>query len=255
MRLVALRLASIGTVLALWEWASGRIVEPWVASSPSAIALSLYEFFTSGEIWPHLWASLSALAIGFPIGIASGIVLGYLLGRHQVLSELFEPLIMALYGTPKIALAPLFILWFGIGVASKIALVVLLSFFFNFFNTYAGVRQFDEDYLKFARLMGAHGPTLIGRVMLPAISPAIMTGIRASVPLAFIGVIVAEFIAARAGLGLVIRNAVQMFDTPRAFAAVVLLLACILALNEVVRLVETKTLTWLPRREPIGTGA
>src|SRR5690606_30822063 len=136
-------------------------------------------------------------------------LLGYLLGRYRILSDLFEPVIVALYGTPKMAFAPLLVLWFGIGIHSKIALVVLLSFFTNFFNTYSGTRQLDEDYVKFARLMGARGSMVLRRVILPAISPHIMTGIRSSVPLAFIGVIVGEFLAARAGLGLYIRSAVE----------------------------------------------
>ena len=252
-KLFSLRVILLGGVLGLWEWVSGRWVEVWVVSSPTQITLRLSEMFSTGEIWPHLSATLSSLAIGFPLGVISGIALGFLLGYYVGLSQLLEPMIVGLHGIPKVVLAPLFILWLGIGLSSKVALVVLLSFFHNFFNTYTGLRQLDDDWIKFSRLLGARSWMIVFGVMLPAISPHIMTGIRTSMPLAFIGVAVGEFIAAWAGLGLFVREAVNLFDTTSAFAGVAVFFVLIVFANSLLVQLERRLLRWLPKREVVKT--
>jgi NitT/TauT family transport system permease protein len=238
-----------GAFFGLWEWSSGRWLEAWMVSSPSQILLRLYEIFGSGEIWPHLQATLSSLVIGFPLGVISGVLVGYLLGSHRQLSLLLEPIIVGLHGIPKVVLAPLFILWLGIGIGSKVALVVLLSFFHNFFNTHTGLRQLDMDLVKYGRLLGAKGFMMTYGVVMPAISPHIMTGIRTSMPLAFIGVAVGEFVAARHGLGLFVREAVSLFDTTGALAGVAVFFILIVFTNSFLSRMESHFLRWLPKRE------
>src|SRR5689334_3741809 len=120
-------------LLLFWEWASGRLIREMYVSRPSAVAVRLYELFAKGEILPHLWVTAQELVLGYAIGLIVGTVAGYGLGRSSALRRVFEPYIMAFYGTPKIALAPLFIIWFGIGIWSKVALAALMVFFLIFF--------------------------------------------------------------------------------------------------------------------------
>ena len=134
--------------------------------------------FQSGELTTNTWVTFQEIGIGFPIGALTGIWTGYLFGRSKALADIFEPIIMALYGVPRTALAPLFIVWLGIGIWSKVGVVFILVFFLNFFNTYAGMKQLDQEFVDLARLMGANRWRLSFRVILPAVSPYIITGIQ-----------------------------------------------------------------------------
>src|ERR1041385_1963434 len=192
------RIAFVGGFFLLWEIASQRWIDAFLISSPSRILKSMIAGFSSGELIQHCWVTLQEIAIGFPAGVILGIGLGYAFGRSRLLAEVFEPIIIALNGIPRTALAPLFIVWLGIGIWSKVGVVFLLTFFLNFFNTYAGMRQLDQEYVDLARLMGARRWKLTFRVILPAISPYVFTGIRTSIPFAVIGAIVGEFVERRA---------------------------------------------------------
>src|SRR4051794_22858860 len=163
-----LRVAIVGTFFLLWEIASERWVEAFLISSPSRILMSMITGFTSGDLIQHCWVTFEEVLIGFPVGVLLGIALGYAFGRSRLLAEIFEPIIIMLNGIPRTALAPLFIVWLGIGIWSKVGVVFLLTFFLNFFNTYAGMRQLDQEYVDLARLMGARGWKLTFRVILPA---------------------------------------------------------------------------------------
>ncbi len=131
-------------LLVFWEWASGRLIREIYVSKPSQIALRLYEAFATGEILPHLAVTAQELVLGYVIGVALGIAGGYALGRSRGLARIFEPYVMGFYGIPKIALAPLFIIWFGIGIWSKVALAATMVFFLVFYNVYMGVRAVDR---------------------------------------------------------------------------------------------------------------
>ncbi|HWH80391.1 MAG TPA: ABC transporter permease subunit, partial [Candidatus Binatus sp.] len=181
LRVTAIRFAIIGGFFLLWEIASGRWIEPFLVSSPSRIFWALIAGFSDGELLQHTWVTFEEIAIGFPIGAISGIGLGYAFGRSRVLAEIFEPIIVALNGIPRTALAPLFIVWLGIGLWSKVGVVFLLTFFLNFFNTYTGMRQMDHEYVDLASLMGVKGWKLSFKVIFPAISPYVFTGIRTSI--------------------------------------------------------------------------
>jgi len=242
-------------VVVLWEWTSGNWIEAWLISSPLRIGGRLSAVVVSGEIWPHVIATVSAVAVGFPLGVIFGIMLGYLMGRYRLLAELLGPYLMGLYGIPKVGFAPLFIIWFGIGISSKIALVVLISFFFNFFNTYAGIRHMNEDIIRYAQLLGAKGSRITLKVILPAISPYIMTGIRSSVPLAVIGVVTGEFIAATAGLGLYVRQAVGLLDMTGTFVGMIFLFFLVAILNDLTERLERRVLKWMPEHEAVAQSA
>ncbi|HTM09389.1 MAG TPA: ABC transporter permease [Verrucomicrobiae bacterium] len=249
--IVLLRVAIVGGFFLLWEIASERWIEAFLISSPSRIVTSMIAGFRSGELIQHSWVTLQEIAIGFPIGVILGIGLGYAFGRSRLLAEIFEPIITALNGIPRTALAPLFIVWLGIGVWSKVGVVFLLTFFLNFFNTYAGMRQLDQEYVDLARLMGARGWRLTFRVILPAISPYVFTGIRTSIPFAVIGAIVGEFVAATEGVGFFIRQAAGLFRTADVFVGIIVLMIMVIIMDKIAELIERRALQWQAHTEHV----
>src|SRR5690349_22526328 len=249
--ITALRVVIIGGFLLLWELASGRWIEPFLISSPSKIIVSLITGFTSGDLLQHTWVTLQEIAIGFPLGALSGIALGYAFGRSRVLAEIFEPIIVALNGIPRTAVAPLFIVWLGIGLWSKVGVVFLLTFFLNFFNTYTGMRQMDQEYVDLASLMGVKGWKLTFKVILPAISPYVFTGIRTSIPFAVIGAIVGEFVAATEGIGFFIRMSAGIFKTADVFVGIIVLMIMVIIIDRIAELIERRALRWQSQTEHI----
>jgi NitT/TauT family transport system permease protein len=245
------RVAIIGGFLLLWEIASGRWIEPFLISSPSRIFSSLISGFHSGDLVQHTWVTFLEIAIGYPLGAISGIALGYCFGRSRLLAEVFEPIIIALNGIPRTAVAPLFIVWLGIGLWSKVGVVFLLTFFLNFFNTYTGMRQMDREYIDLANLMGVKGWKLSYKVIFPAISPYVFTGIRTSIPFAVIGAIVGEFIAATEGIGFFIRMSAGIFKTADVFVGIIVLMIMVIIMDRVAELIERRALRWQSQTEHV----
>lgn len=246
-----LRVGIVGGFFLLWEIASGNWIDTFLISSPTRILVSMIAGFRSGELIQHSWVTLQEIAIGFPAGVILGIALGYAFGRSRLLAELFEPIIIALNGIPRTALAPLFIVWLGIGLWSKVGVVFLLTFFLNFFNTYTGMRQLDQEYVDLARLMGAGRWKLTFRVILPAIAPYVFTGIRTSIPFSVIGAIVGEFVAATEGVGFFIRQAAGLFRTADVFVGIIVLMLMVIAMDKVAELIERRALRWQSHSEHI----
>ena len=247
-----LRFGIVGGFLLLWQFASGRWIEPFLISSPSRIFASLVTGFHSGDLLQHTWVTFTEIAIGFPLGAITGIALGYWFGRSRVLAEVFEPIIIALNGIPRTALAPLFIVWLGIGIWSKVGVVFLLTFFLNFFNTYTGMRQMDQEYVDLARLMRVRGLKLTFRVILPAISPYVFTGIRTSIPFSVIGAIVGEFIAATEGVGFFIRLSAGIFRTADVFVGIIVIMFMVIIMERIAGMVEKRVLRWQTQSEHVG---
>ena len=245
------RVGIIGGFLLLWELASGRWIEPFLISSPSRIFWSLFSGFREGDLFQHTWVTFVEIAIGFPVGAIAGIGLGYAFGRSRVLAEIFEPIIIALNGIPRTAVAPLFIVWLGIGLWSKVGVVFLLTFFLNFFNTYTGMRQMDHEYVDLASLMGVKGWKLTLKVIFPAISPYVFTGIRTSIPFAVIGAIVGEFVAATEGVGFFIRMSAGIFKTADVFVGIIVLMFMVIVMDKFAELIEKRALRWQSQTEHI----
>ncbi|HJU62203.1 MAG TPA: ABC transporter permease [Candidatus Binatia bacterium] len=246
-----LRVVIIGGFLLLWEVASGRWIEPFLISSPSRIFSSMVTGFYSGDLLQHTWVTFQEIAIGFPLGAFTGIALGYWFGRSRLLAEIFEPIIIALNGIPRTAVAPLFIVWLGIGIWSKVGVVFLLTFFLNFFNTYTGMRQMDQEYVDLAKLMGVKGWKLTFKVIFPAISPYVFTGIRTSIPFAVIGAIVGEFIAATEGVGFFIRLSAGIFKTADVFVGIIVLMIMVIVMDKIAEMVERRALRWQTQTEHV----
>ena len=245
------RFVIIGGFLLLWEIASGRWIEPFLISSPTRILSSLVTGFREGDLFQHTWVTFQEIAIGFPMGAISGIALGYWFGRSRLLAEIFEPIIIALNGIPRTAVAPLFIVWLGIGLWSKVGVVFLLTFFLNFFNTYTGMRQMDREYIDLASLLGVKGWKLTFKVIFPAISPYVFTGIRTSIPFAVIGAIVGEFVASTEGLGFFIRMSAGIFKTADVFVGIIVLMIMVIIMDKIAEMIEKRALRWQSQTEHI----
>jgi sulfonate transport system permease protein len=245
------RFAIVGGFLLLWQIASGPWIEPFLISSPSRIFTSFINGFRDGDLLQHTWVTFEEIAIGFPIGAISGIGLGYAFGRSRLLAEIFEPIIVGLNGIPRTALAPLFIVWLGIGLWSKVGVVFLLTFFLNFFNTYTGMRQMDHEYVDLASLMGVKGWKLTFKVIFPAISPYVFTGIRTSIPFAVIGAIVGEFVAATEGVGFFIRMSAGIFKTADVFVGIIVLMIMVIVMDKIAEAVERRALRWQTQADHI----
>jgi NitT/TauT family transport system permease protein len=234
-------------LLAFWEWAAGRLIREIYVSRPSAIAVRLYEIFATGEIIPHLAITLQELVLGYVLGVAFGVLVGYGLGRSPRLAAIFEPYLMAFYGIPKIALAPLFIIWFGIGIWSKVALAGTMVFFLVFYNVFTGVRSVERDFVNLALVMGANERQLSRHVYLPAAAPFVLLGMRMAIPYSVIGVIVGEFTSSTKGLGLFINQASSTYDPAGVFAGIAILLSFILIAGYGAGRLERRLLRWRPK--------
>ena len=231
-RIFVLRLVLILAVLGLWQAAaSWRWVNPFFSSSPAEIGEHLYELFSTAEIGRHLWVTLYEASIGFILGSISGILIGLTLARFALLNSVLGPLIGMLNSVPRIALVSLFVLWFGIGVSSKIALVWSLVVFTMLVNTYGGATNVDRDLLTMTRLLGASQRQIMRKLILPASVPWIFAGLRLSVAHALTGAIVGEMIVAQSGLGFLISSAAATFNTGGVMAVLVVVAIVAVFLN------------------------
>lgn len=240
----ALQLALVVCWLALWEATAWRFNSDFWTSRPSAVAAALLRWWQSGTLATDLKLTLSAAAGGFVIGSAAGGVVGFVLGWVKRLGNLFEPIILSIYTLPKIALAPLFVLWFGIGLFNKVMFSGMLVFFMVFFTTFQGVRQVDRDLVENARVLGASRWDIWTKIAIPYSAVWVFTGVRIGLPYALIGAIVGEFIAAEAGVGFRIKEATSFFDTASVFAGLVVLMVISGALLGILKLVEKRALRW-----------
>jgi NitT/TauT family transport system permease protein len=231
-------------LLAVWQIVSGWLIDPFFISSPSAVISKLWSWFRDQSIFIHVWATVYATLLGFAIGAVLGVVGGVLLGVSPFFSRLFSPYIWAFNALPKVALAPLLILWFGLGIQSKVALAAVLVVFLVFVNTFSGVREVDRDLIDGVRLMKATRRQLLTKVILPSASSWIFVGLKTALPYALIGVIIGEMIASNKGLGYLVQRAGSEFDTAGAFAALAVIALIAVILNEFVQTIQTRMERW-----------
>ncbi len=252
-RRVLLTQVVIATVfLGAWQVASTTgILNPILFSNPVAIVQRVVSYLGgesvySRTIYDHLRVTLQEMAIGYVVGVSIGVTLGFTLARSRFFSRVLEPFILAIYSVPKIALAPLFILILGIGFESKVGVVVMEVFFLVFFNTFAGVRGVNEEYVQLARIMGAGRGQLIRRIIIPAALPQIMVGLKMGVPFSMIGAIIGEFIASTQGLGWLILYSGSNFDASGLFASIAFLVTVVWVLGQCLSYAEGRLLRWRP---------
>lgn len=231
-------------ILSVWQFASGRLIDEFFISSPIAVAAKLWLWTKNGTLANAFSYTMQAMALGFIIGSICGFAVGFLLGRSDTAAKLFDPYITAIYCLPKIALAPLLIMWFGIGLESKIAMAALIVFFLVFLNTFAGVRDVSAIHINAARIMGANSWQLLRYVIFPSAAAWVLTGLKVSVPYALIGAVVGELISSNRGLGFLIGQASGLFDTAGVFAGLVVLAVTGIVLNSALKALENHLLRW-----------
>ncbi|MBS4208173.1 ABC transporter permease [Bacillus sp. FJAT-50079] len=244
-KLTMIRLCILVSTLLIWEFVSGRFVDKFWISSPTDIMKALYGWAVSGELLFHLSITVQETIFGFILGALLGGIVGFVLGRWTYGAKIFEPFIMSLYSLPKIALAPLFILWFGIGIEMKILLAAITVFFLVFINTFAGVRNVEKELLENIRIMGASERQITFKVVLPSALTWILIGLRTSVPYALIGAVVGEITASNRGVGYLIQFSAGQYDTGGTFAALIVLMLFAICLNfTITSIIEKRFLRW-----------
>lgn len=245
-RRAAILLTQIGLLVVLlstWQFGVSDAMMPYF-SRPNVVIAKLYELLSHGEIYRHISVTLTEIGIGYALGAIVGLSLGFLLGRSLFLSAALQPYIIGLYSIPKIALAPVFIVWLGLGMASKVAVVFLASFFLVFFNTYSGLRAINEELVRLARLMGASWPQTVVRIILPAAADQIFIGLKTAVPYAVIGAVIGEYIGSSEGLGFYILYASQTYDAPALFSGIILLVFIVFVANVILNKLESYVIRW-----------
>jgi len=245
-----IRMLLILTVLSIWEMlASFKILDPFFMSQPTAIIVDMVEAFFSGEIIPHIVVTLKEALAGLFFGTFAGVFTALFLEKAETAARVLDPIIMALYGIPKLALGPIFILWFGLGIESKIFLAALMVYFLVLFNSYAGFRNVDQSLVNAVRLMGASNRQIMLKVVLPSATPWMLAGIKAGLGAALLGAVVGEYIGANSGLGWMVEYAGGMYDIARVFTCIIVLMMLMAALNYILGMMERRLLKWRPLPE------
>ena len=240
-------------VLLAWQvFADLQIIDPFFFSHPTAIFSRIVEWVVTGFIWPHLAITLQEALLSFVIGALLGTVVGFVLARLPLLAEVLDPYIQMLNSMPRVVLAPIFMLWFGLGIWSKVALGVTLVFFVVFFNTYQGVREVDIVMINNARMLGASDRQLLRHVLIPSALTWIFSSLHTSIGFAIVGAVVGEYLGASKGVGYVIAHAEGVFDTTGVFAGMIVLMLVVLAIDQGVNYCERHLLRWKPQASETG---
>jgi NitT/TauT family transport system permease protein len=246
-RLLPYQLAVLAGGVAAWQVVAQRgWIDPFFFSRPSAIGARIADWFATGSIYPHLWTTALETVLAFLAGAALGVAFGFAFARSRTLSGIFDPYVKIANALPRVVLAPIFTLWFGLGILSKVAFGVTLVFFIVFFNTYQGIREVDANLLNNARMLGATPRDLVRHVLLPSALVWILSSLHTSVGLALVGAVVGEYLGSARGLGYVIAQAEGTFDTTGVFAGMTVLAAFTLVIDLAVTAVERRLLAWKP---------
>jgi NitT/TauT family transport system permease protein len=245
-----LRVAILVAWLGSWELAATYWIDPFFYSKPSRIWQRLVEWFTHGtdygSIWFQLWTTVEEAVIGFAIGAAAGVVFGVILGRSQYLADVLAPFIKAANALPRIVLAALFVIWFGLGLGSKVATVIVLVFFAVFFNAFTGAREVDRNLIDNARVLGASRGKVLTSIVLPSATSWILSSLHVAFGFALIGAVVGEYTGAKAGIGFLIAAAQGTFDTAAVYAGMVIMTVVALFAEWGISTLENRLLRWRP---------
>lgn len=225
-------------VVAIWQILSMTVVSPFWISSPALVAVRLWHITLSGEVFWHGWTTVLQAILGLLLGMVAGCLLGLLLHLRPRLAAAADPYIMGLYSLPRIALAPLFVLYFGIGLTSKVMMAFSFVVFIFLLNTMQGLREVEQDQIDMLRSMRASRMFIARRVQLPSMLPWLFAAARISVGLALIGSVLGELLGASRGLGWYVENASGRLDTTGLFAGLTVLMIVAVALNHLVNVLE-----------------
>ena len=238
-------LLSIVGGLALWEAASRLLVDNSLfLAAPSQIVVAIWKLAMSGLLWKHVQVSAIEFFLGYVIASILGIAMGLAMAESERAKRIFQPWISGLYATPTIALGPLFLLWFGIGIWSKVLVVITLVIFSVVINTEAGLRNTSERLIEMLRSFGATRQQIFWKLSLPSAAPFILAGLKLGIGRGLIGVVVAELFGSRAGLGQLISQSADSFNMPNLFAAVVVLASAGIAMTAGFTWLEKSLVPW-----------
>lgn len=238
--------------IVLWQVLStvpvfGKILlPPFFFSNPIDVFEQIVKWFASGVIWRHLWITLVESILAFVIGSLGGVLIGFWFARQPLVAAVFDPYVKMVNALPRVVLAPIFALWLGLGIWSKVALGVTLVFFIVFFNVYQGVKEVSRTVLDNGRMLGMSEGQLMRHVYWPSALSWMFSSLHTSVGFAVVGAVVGEYLGSAAGLGYLIQQAEGVFDVAGVFAGMFVLSAFVILIDYGVTLVERRLLVWRP---------
>ncbi len=222
------------------------LLDPFFFSKPLDVLARVWKDFASGSIWRHLGITLLETVLAFVTGAVGGIVFGFIFARGEIIAAVFDPYIKAANALPRVVLAPIFMLWFGLGIWSKVALGFTLVFFIVFFNVYQGVREVSPTILANARMLGMNERQLLRHVYWPAALTWMFSSLHTSVGFALVGAVVGEYLGSASGLGYKIHEAESVFDVTGVFAGMLILTVFVIIIDTIVTAIENRLLVWRP---------
>lgn len=231
--------------IALWEWtAKSHLYNPFFTSYPSEIIKDLISFAKSGDLIYHTSITLKEAFLGLFYGTTLGILLGVIFGQFVIIGRIFTPILTAINGIPQLALAPVYVLWFGLGLTSKVFLAGLMVFFCVFFATYNAIKNIEQNLVESAHILGANSLQTLWYVVLPACLPWIISGIRGGVGACMVGAIIGEYMGAAGGFGWMVTYATSFFMVRRVMSCIAILLVVGIVLNWFLDKIEKYALRW-----------
>ncbi|AGY92189.1 hypothetical protein SPICUR_06100 [Spiribacter curvatus] len=239
------RTAALALIAALWEFVVWMgWLDPFYGPPPTAIASAVGDLFADGEIYKHLEATFSAALLGLGLGLVGGAVLGFIAALLRPVAELLEPVMAMLNAIPRVILAPLFIIWLGIGLASKVALSFILVVVLTFFSVYNGIRDVDQRLVERVKTLGGGQWVLLREVYVPSVVAWVMGNLKVAVGFAFTGAIVGEFVASSRGLGYLLAFAQSTYNASLTFGLIFLVLVFVMILFTLAGMLERHLLRW-----------
>ena len=239
------RTLALATLAGLWEvLARIGVLDPFYMPPPSDVVAVLFSVFADGSIWSHLEATFSAALLGLVIGLLIGIILGFAAALVPILAELLEPLMMLLNAIPRVILAPLFVIWLGIDLGSKVALSLVLVAVLIFFAVYGGIKEVDGRLVERVRTLGGGRRVLLTEVYVPSVTAWVMGNLKVAVGFAFTGAVVGEFVASTRGLGYLLQFAQSTYNAALTLALILLIMGFVLLLFSLSERLERRLLRW-----------
>ena len=246
-RVLALQILLLLAVFVIWDVLTRTgILAPFFFGEPLVVLQRIWEWFSGGTIYKHLAVTLIETILAFVLGTIAGLVVGLWLALSRTASLLLDPYIKAFNSMPRVILAPIFAVWFGLGIWSKVLLGVTLVFFIVFFSVYHGVREVNPVLVANARMLGASKRQLLRFVYLPSATAWVFSSLHAAVGMAFVGAVIGEYLGSAKGVGYLILQAEGVFDINTVFAGMLVLTMCALLLDRLVTVAERRLLRWRP---------
>ncbi len=251
-RLIVLQVLVAVVAIMLWYALTtypmfGKVLlPPFFFSNPIDVGAQIVDWFARGVIWKHLWVTLIESILAFVLGSIGGVAIGFWFARQPRTAAVFDPYVKMINALPRVVLAPIFTLWLGLGIWSKVALGVTLVFFIVFFNVYQGVKEVSPTVLANARMLGMSERQLMRHVYWPSALSWMFSSLHTSVGFAVVGAVVGEYLGSAAGLGYLIQQAEGIFDVAGVFAGMFVLAAFVIVIDTLVTLVEKRLLVWRP---------